>query len=268
MFATPPPAACACAGSLPVGGDALLHHRAEMPDQSLDRPGRGVAQRADRVAFDLARDLLQGVDLRPARRGLRPCGSSRASSSRCLPGTACTGRSSRACRIAMSRAIARMMSVDLSMTMTAAVPRPLLHVAQAVEIHQHGVADRLRNDRDRCAAGNHRQQIVPPAAHAAGMLVDQFPQAGCRAPPRRCRACSRGPEMQNTLGPVFFWRPMPANQAAPRRRMVGATAMLSTLFTVVGQPYSPTAAGNGGFSRGMPFLPSRLSSRAVSSPQI
>ena len=44
------------------------------------------------------------------------------------------------------------------------------------------------------------------------------------------------PEMQKILVPVLFGRPMPANQAAPRRRMVGATAIVSTLLTVVGQP--------------------------------
>ena len=74
--------------------------------------------------------------------------------------------------------------------------------------------------------------------------------------------------MQKILVPEFFGRPSAANQAPPRRRIVGTTAIVSTLLTVVGQPYSPTAAGNGGFSRGMPFLPSRLSSSAVSSPQI
>ena len=76
------------------------------------------------------------------------------------------------------------------------------------------------------------------------------------------------PEMQNTFVPEFFGRPKPANQAAPRRRIVGTTAIVSTLFTVVGQPYSPTAAGKGGLRRGMPFLPSRLSISAVSSPQM
>src|SRR5262249_40331078 len=76
------------------------------------------------------------------------------------------------------------------------------------------------------------------------------------------------PEMQNSLVPVLLGRPMDENQAAPRRMMSGATAIDSTLLTVVGQPYRPTLAGNGGFSRGMPFLPSRLSSNAVSSPQI
>jgi hypothetical protein len=44
------------------------------------------------------------------------------------------------------------------------------------------------------------------------------------------------PLTQNSLVPVLFGRPMPANQAAPRRRMVGATAIDSTLLTVVGQP--------------------------------
>ena len=44
------------------------------------------------------------------------------------------------------------------------------------------------------------------------------------------------PEMQNSLVPVLFGRPKLANQAPPRRRMVPATAIDSTLFTVVGQP--------------------------------
>src|ERR1700761_7996153 len=76
------------------------------------------------------------------------------------------------------------------------------------------------------------------------------------------------PEMQKIFGPEFLGRPNELNHAAPRRMIVGATAMLSTLFTVDGQPYRPTAAGNGGLRRGSPFLPSRLSSNPVSSPQI
>ena len=74
--------------------------------------------------------------------------------------------------------------------------------------------------------------------------------------------------MPKSWVPVLFGRPKDANQSAPRRRIVGTTAIDSTLFTVVGQPYRPEPAGNGGFIRGMPFLPSRLSSSAVSSPQI
>ena len=50
--------------------------------------------------------------------------------------------------------------------------------------------------------------------------------------------------------------------------MVGQTATVSTLVTVVGQPYRPALAGNGGFSLGRPGLPSRDSIKADSSPQI
>ncbi len=42
------------------------------------------------------------------------------------------------------------------------------------------------------------------------------------------------------------------HHSGPRRRMVGDTATVSTLVTVVGQPYKPTLAGNGGFNRGLP----------------
>src|SRR3990167_3099820 len=44
------------------------------------------------------------------------------------------------------------------------------------------------------------------------------------------------PEMQNSLVPELFGRPKPENHCAPRRRIVGTTAIDSTLFTVVGQP--------------------------------
>ena len=44
------------------------------------------------------------------------------------------------------------------------------------------------------------------------------------------------PEMQNNLVPVLFSLPSAENHSAPRLRIVGATAIDSTLFTVVGQP--------------------------------
>ena len=59
-----------------------------------------------------------------------------------------------------------------------------------------------------------------------------------------------------------------ANQLDPLLKIVGDTAIVSTLVTVVGQPYKPAPAGNGGFNLGCPFLPSKLSSKAVSSPHI
>ena len=60
------------------------------------------------------------------------------------------------------------------------------------------------------------------------------------------------PLMLNNFVPVFLSRPNQANHSGPRRQMVGATAMVSTLLTVVGHPNAPTAAGNGGFNRGLP----------------
>mmetsp|Transcript_13075 Transcript_13075/g.19573 ORF Transcript_13075/g.19573 Transcript_13075/m.19573 type:complete len:207 (+) Transcript_13075:399-1019(+) len=76
------------------------------------------------------------------------------------------------------------------------------------------------------------------------------------------------PEIAKSFVPEFPFLPILANQSAPLRRIVGATATVSTLVTVVGHPYSPTFAGNGGLSLGFPVLPSRLSIRPVSSPQI
>src|SRR4030095_8829573 len=46
-----------------AGVDARLDHVAEMPDQALDGPGGGVAERADGMAFDLIADIEQHIDL-------------------------------------------------------------------------------------------------------------------------------------------------------------------------------------------------------------
>ena len=76
------------------------------------------------------------------------------------------------------------------------------------------------------------------------------------------------PDIQKTFVPVFLVFPRELNQAPPLRNIVGTTAIVSTLLTVVGDPYKPLLAGKGGLSLGWPFFPSRLSRRAVSSPQI
>ena len=82
----------------PALGDAPLELGAEVLDQALDRPGGGVAERADGVALDLLGDVEQAVDRRRRRRRLRAAAPSSATSSRCPRGTGCTGRSSHACR--------------------------------------------------------------------------------------------------------------------------------------------------------------------------
>ena len=58
------------------------------------------------------------------------------------------------------------------------------------------------------------------------------------------------PEIQNIFVPVFLGRPKEANHFPPLLRIVGTTAIVSTLLTIVGHPYNPTKAGNGGFNLG------------------
>jgi hypothetical protein len=44
------------------------------------------------------------------------------------------------------------------------------------------------------------------------------------------------PEIQKILVPVFFSLPRDANHFPPLLRIVGTTAIVSTLFIIVGQP--------------------------------
>ena len=76
------------------------------------------------------------------------------------------------------------------------------------------------------------------------------------------------PERHTSRVPPDLSVPSLANQSAPFSKMAGTAASVSTLFTTVGQPKSPTTAGKGGLSRGQPFLPSSDSSIPVSSPQM
>ena len=58
------------------------------------------------------------------------------------------------------------------------------------------------------------------------------------------------PDIQKIFVPVFFGLPKDANHLPPRLKIVGTTAIVSTLFTIVGHPYKPTNAGKGGLSLG------------------
>ena len=165
-------------------------------------------------------------------------------------------------------------SVDLSITITAAVPRPDFCTSRNANRNPSIASCRkwiLRNQRHRRrTTGDHREQIIPATAYAACVFLDQltsveysfrfFDRAGLDSHDPRCR---------KLLVPVLFGRPKPANHSsATTQNFVGTTAIDSTLLTVVGHPQTPIAAGNGGFKRGWPFLPSSDSISAVSSPQI
>jgi hypothetical protein len=127
------------------------------------------------------------------------------------------------------------MSVDLSITITAAVPRP--DRASRRPSKSIGASHDLRgrHQRHRGAAGDHRQQIVPAAAHAAAMLLDQLAERDAHLLLDVAGLVHVAGDAEQ-LGAHCFGRPKPANHAAPRRRIVGATAIVSTLLTVVGQP--------------------------------
>ena len=76
------------------------------------------------------------------------------------------------------------------------------------------------------------------------------------------------PDAEINLVPVERPIPIPAYHSPPLFTMEGTAAKVSTLFTIVGLAYNPAIAGNGGLILGFPRLPSKLSNKAVSSPQI
>ena len=120
--------------------------------------------------------------------------------------------------------MARTRSVDLSITITAAVPRPDFS------------ADRLSKSISAVSAllGRDHPHREPP-----GMIAFRLPQPPRTPPQWSSISCFSGidiasstlhgrftwPEMHISLVPVLFGRPKPANQPAPRRRMVPTTAM-------------------------------------------
>src|SRR5476651_2080681 len=153
--------------------DAALHFRPEMPDQSLDRPRRAVGERANRVAFDLLGDVVQRIDLldprvardHPLHHAPDPTESLAA------------GRALATALVLVEVGqtgdrlddVGRLVHDDDRCRAEAA-----LLVLQRVEVHQDRVADRLGQHRRRRTTGNDGQQVVPAAAYAAGMLLDQL----------------------------------------------------------------------------------------------
>ena len=117
--------------------------------------------------------------------------------------------------------------------------------------------------------------ITPRSARspsdAAAEIVDQLAQREADArlvDARLLHVAAHAEEARAAVVEVVQRRELGERRRRPSRTRVGTIAIVSTLFTVVGQPNAPDCAGNGGLSRGSPRRPSSELSSAVSSPQM
>lgn len=150
-----------------------LKLRPEVPDQTLDGPGEGLAEGADGVALNLLGELLHHVDLALARGAgleavhdlLGPLGAL----------TAGRALAARLVVVELAQAgdgaddVGRLVhDDDGSGTETG------LGVLERVEVHELVVADVLGEDGRGGATGDDSLQVVPTASDATAVLVDQL----------------------------------------------------------------------------------------------
>ena len=74
------------------------------------------------------------------------------------------------------------------------------------------------------------------------------------------------PTSENTFVPALLVLPVSVNQAGPLETIGATLYQVSTLLMLVGLPYRPFCAGNGGRDRGRPDWLSSDAISAVSSP--
>jgi hypothetical protein len=215
--------------------DAVLDLVPEMADQALDRPGRRIAKRADRVPLDLLGDVEQHVDLLDLGLALHQPVHHPHHPARALA----AGRALAAAFVLVELRQPPDRLDDVGGLVhhdhrRGAQARPLL--AQPVEVHDR-LAHRLGGQqRHRRAAGDHRLEVVPAARGCRRNAVDQLLEGDRHRLLDHAGVVHVARDGEDLGARVVRPPEGPRTTPPPRRRIVGTTAMDSTLFTVVGQP--------------------------------
>src|SRR6516164_1948411 len=146
-----------------------------MRDQALDRPRRGIAERADGVALDLLGDLKQHVDLALVRAALGHAAENPPHPPRSLAARGALATALMLVEIGDARnrpdqVVRLVLDNDGGGSETGA------QLAKAVEIHRR-VDDLLgRHHAHRGATRDDGLQIIPATPDAAAVTLDQLPE--------------------------------------------------------------------------------------------